>query len=207
MMRWWKDLDRILRGDATRISALSRGKIDIPVGGLSGVLIILGMAYGMCMGSFALFRSEGPSYLQLLASTMKVPLLFVLTLVVTLPSLYVSNALVGSRLAVDSVVRLLVAGLAAGPFMSSNDFLGAARCAALESVEGQSSWSQAALNAEARRQPAEVAAQARSEVSAIARQAAQADTKEEAADIAAQRNAACASHEIVARGVNGGDAA
>jgi hypothetical protein len=112
MTRSWKDLDRILRGDATRISALSLGKIDIPVGGLSLVLIVLGMVYGACMGSFALFKSGGPSYLQLVASTLKVPLLFVLTLAVTLPSLYVFNALVGSRLAVDSVVRLLVAALA-----------------------------------------------------------------------------------------------
>ena len=112
MTRWWKDLDRILRGDATRISAMSRGKIDIPVGGLSIILLVLGMIYGACMGSFALFKQGGPTYMQLVASTLKVPLLFLLTLVVTLPSLYVFNALVGSRLAVDSVVRLLVASLA-----------------------------------------------------------------------------------------------
>ncbi|WP_435011216.1 hypothetical protein P12x_002517 [Tundrisphaera lichenicola] len=111
MIRWWKDLDRILRGDATRISSLSRGTIDVSVGGLSLVLLILGMLYGACMGSFGLFKAGGPSYLQLVASTLKVPALFVLTLVVTLPSLYVSNALVGSRLVVDSVIRLLVAAL------------------------------------------------------------------------------------------------
>ena len=42
----------------------------------------------------------------------KVPALFFLTLVVTFPSLYVFNALVGSRLALGSVLRLLVAALA-----------------------------------------------------------------------------------------------
>jgi hypothetical protein len=66
----------------------------------------------MCMGCFALFKAGGPSYWQLLASTLKVPTLFVLTLGITLPSLYVFNALVGSRLTLDSVLRLLIAGLA-----------------------------------------------------------------------------------------------
>jgi hypothetical protein len=41
-----------------------------------------------------------------------VPLLFFLTLVVTFPSLYVFNALVGSRLSLASVFRLLIAALA-----------------------------------------------------------------------------------------------
>jgi hypothetical protein len=40
-----------------------------------------------------------------------VPLLFVLTLVVTFPSLYVFSALMGSRLTVPAVLRLLVASL------------------------------------------------------------------------------------------------
>jgi hypothetical protein len=41
-----------------------------------------------------------------------VPALFYLTLFVTFPSLYVFNALVGSRLAIVNVLRLLVASLA-----------------------------------------------------------------------------------------------
>ncbi len=71
----------------------------------------LAMAYGACMGSFAVFKGEGPSYWQVAASIAKVPLLFFLTLVVTLPSLYVFNALIGSRLAAGSVVRLLAAAM------------------------------------------------------------------------------------------------
>jgi hypothetical protein len=42
----------------------------------------------------------------------KVPMLFYLTLVVTFPSLYVFNALVGSRLSAQSVLRLLIAAMA-----------------------------------------------------------------------------------------------
>ena len=54
---------------------------------------------------------NGPNPLQVVASMVKVPLLFYLTLFVTLPSLYVFNSLVGSRLTLGTVVRLLVASL------------------------------------------------------------------------------------------------
>ncbi len=107
----WRNLDRILRGEATRPSMLSRGTIDVSVPGLTVVLVILAMIYGASMGCFALFRETGPSVVQLLASTLKLPALFALTLIVTLPSLYVFNALVGSRLTVDVTLRLLVAAL------------------------------------------------------------------------------------------------
>ena len=55
--------------------------------------------------------TSGPNVLQVVASMVKVPLLFYLTLLVTLPSLYVFNALVGSRLSLSTVIRLLVASL------------------------------------------------------------------------------------------------
>jgi hypothetical protein len=112
MKRWWADLDRILRGEATRVSALRERTVDIHVVGLSLVLVFLAVLYGACMGCFALLKSGGPSTLQLIAAMVKVPALFFLTLVVTFPSLYVFNALVGSRLAVGSVLRLLVAAVA-----------------------------------------------------------------------------------------------
>ena len=111
MGSWWRNLDRILRGEATRPSMLSRGTIDVAVGGLTIVLVILAMTYGASMGTFALFKPSGATVMQLIASTVKVPALFALTLVVTLPSLYVFNALVGSRLTVDVTLRLLVAAL------------------------------------------------------------------------------------------------
>jgi hypothetical protein len=78
---------------------------------VSACIIILAMVYGFCMGTFALFRMKGPQMMQVVASMVKVPLLFYLTLMVTLPSLYVFNALVGSRLTLTTVVRLLLATL------------------------------------------------------------------------------------------------
>ncbi len=105
------ELDRILRGDLTKVSSLRRAGIEVSAGRLSLIIVVLGMVYGICMGTFALFRMKGPHAWQIVASMAKVPLLFYLTLLVTLPSLYVFNALVGSRLTLATVVRLLVASL------------------------------------------------------------------------------------------------
>jgi hypothetical protein len=105
------ELDGILRGELTRVSSLRRGGIDIAPGRLSQIIVVLGMVYGICMGTFAVFRPRGASALQLVSSMVKVPLLFYLTLFITLPSLYVFNALVGSRLTLRTIIRLLVASL------------------------------------------------------------------------------------------------
>lgn len=109
LFSWFVELDRILKGEATRVADLRDASIKIPVLGISLVLILLGMLYGVCMGCYALINHDNP--MQMLASTVKVPALFFLTLVVTLPSLYVFNALVGSRLTVGSLLRLFIATL------------------------------------------------------------------------------------------------
>src|SRR5918992_6166378 len=100
MWRSIQSLDRILKGEATRLADLQRGTLDVPLGGLSLVILVLGAFYGVCMGAYAVITRHGTSeaamgYQQLAASAAKVPLLFFLTLVVTFPSLYVFNALVG----------------------------------------------------------------------------------------------------------------
>jgi hypothetical protein len=112
MLNSLRQLDRILRGDATRLSELRGGRIEIPAGGLASTLTLLGVFYGACMGTFAITGSGSGSPLQIFASAIKVPALFLLTLAVTFPSLYVFNALVGSRLRVDSLLRLLAAAMA-----------------------------------------------------------------------------------------------
>ena len=117
MIAAFRTLDRILKGDATRPGSLRGGSIDLPVSGLAVVVAVLGAFYGACMGAFALLARWGTDtrtdgYLQILASAAKVPMLFLLTLGVTFPSLYVFNALVGSRLAFAAVSRLMVAALA-----------------------------------------------------------------------------------------------
>ena len=118
MLDWLKSLDRILRGETTSPTAIQDGNIQIPLRGLCVVGILLAMLYGACMGSFSVFREVDPSigswsdrYLQIFSTTLKVPTLFFLTLAITFPSLYVFYALVGSRLTLQSLLRLLLASL------------------------------------------------------------------------------------------------
>jgi hypothetical protein len=109
---WFQDLDRLLSGELTGVSTLRERGLGVSPWRLSACIVILAMIYGVCMGMFAVFGEKGPTPMQVVASMVKVPLLFYLTLLVTLPSLYVFNALVGSRLSLSGVVRLLVASLA-----------------------------------------------------------------------------------------------
>jgi hypothetical protein len=107
MVIWLRYLDRVVRGEATRPAALQNGDIEQPVGGLT----VLGAIYGLCMGCYTLFQGRHASLVQAFATVIKVPALFFLTLAVTFPSLYVFNALVGSRLSLLPVLRLLVISL------------------------------------------------------------------------------------------------
>jgi hypothetical protein len=107
---WLVELDRILRGETTRLADLRDGTLCFPLVGIVAVLVLLAMVAGVCTGSYAVINHQRP--MQMLASAVKVPALFLLTLVVTLPSLYVFNALVGSRLTVNSLFRLFIAALA-----------------------------------------------------------------------------------------------
>lgn len=106
-----RDLDRILRGETTRPSSLRGGALPVQVARLLPLLVVLGGAYGAFMGLFALINRAEPEPWQLVATTLKVPSLFLLTLLVTFPSLYVFNALVGSRLTPTSLMRMLIAAL------------------------------------------------------------------------------------------------
>jgi hypothetical protein len=118
MLGWLNHLDRLLRGEATRPEELREGRIHIDAGGMAIMIVLLGMIYGLCMGSYSLLKEVPETFdpnmrfMQLLATTLKVPALFYLTLLVTFPSLYVFNALVGSRLTLVSVLQLLIASLA-----------------------------------------------------------------------------------------------
>jgi hypothetical protein len=99
-------LDRVLRGEATR-----GGAVAVSARRLAAVSGLLGFAYGLCMGVFGVFNQEEPEFRLLFNGMFKVPALFLLTLAVTFPSLYMFNALVGSRLTPTALGRLLAAGL------------------------------------------------------------------------------------------------
>jgi hypothetical protein len=113
-----RDLDDLLRGSRTRPQELAERGFDVRARRMAITVTLLCMIYGVCMGTFSLLKETPPTlndpsgrYLQVLASTLKTPALFFLTLLVTLPSLYVSNALVGSRLSAFNLIKLVVASL------------------------------------------------------------------------------------------------
>lgn len=112
MLGLFKDLDRILRGDATRIANLQEGTIRMPLAGISFVMLLLGAIYGLCMSTYGLVNRGEFVPQQVIATMIKVPALFYLTLLVTFPSLYVFNALVGSRLSIIATYKLIIASLA-----------------------------------------------------------------------------------------------
>lgn len=116
---WFQDVDDLLRGERTLPRTLAERGLEIRVGRLIVVILAMAMLYGLFMGSFALLKDVPANlagrdgrYLQIVASVVKTPALFFLTLLVTLPSLYVFNALVGSRLRIGELFNLLIASLA-----------------------------------------------------------------------------------------------
>ena len=111
MRKWIRAIDDLLRGETTRLSRLRSGTFDVSIVGLALHVLVFGVFYGFCMSWLALMRPE-PVVMQVFASMVKVPALFLLTLAVTFPSLYVFNALVGSRLAFLTILRLMMAAIA-----------------------------------------------------------------------------------------------
>ena len=109
MGNWIRQLDELLRGERTRDDLLASGRFELPLGVFIPVAVLLGASYGFFMGWFSLTAGRADAGMQLVAATVKLPALFILTLLVTFPSLYVFNALVGTRLRFIAAMRLLVA--------------------------------------------------------------------------------------------------
>jgi len=112
MPRPLRELDDLLRGRKTTPAMLAEGTDQLRIGQFVFMSVILGMIYGVSMGLYSVLGREEPVPMQLLASTLKVPLLFLLTLAVTFPSLYVFSALLGSRMGPLDALRVIVASVA-----------------------------------------------------------------------------------------------
>jgi hypothetical protein len=109
MREWLAELDDLLRGRKTSRELLAEGTGQIRLRPLVLVSVALAIVYGACMGCYAVFNRPDPQAMQVVASGLKVPALFFLTLVVTFPSLYVFSALLGVRLGPLDTLRLVVA--------------------------------------------------------------------------------------------------
>lgn len=111
MTGWLRSLDQLLRGERTRGEALQSGVFDLPLRSFVPIALLLGTVYGSFMGWYGVGRGSGDGWRQLGAAAVKVPAMFLLTLVVTFPSLYVFSALGGCRLNFGATLRLLVAAI------------------------------------------------------------------------------------------------
>jgi hypothetical protein len=110
-MKPFRELDRILRGDVAPTAGDSPPTLPVSLGPLFAANVLLAAFYGVCMGVFGIAGRSEPEYRLLLADAVKVPLLFALTLLDTFPSLYVFNALVGSRLRAGDLIRVTAAAM------------------------------------------------------------------------------------------------
>lgn len=107
-----KELDEVLRGRKADLHLLADGTAHIRIRPLVFASIGLGIIYGLFMGMYAVATRTPPSLAQMMASAIKVPALFFLTLVVTFPSLYVFSALMGVRLGPRDTLRLILVPIA-----------------------------------------------------------------------------------------------
>ena len=107
----FRQLDSVLRGEGTRADQLRDGRLSVSGRAMLVAVVLLGAFYGACMGCYNILTGQPGAWMQIVSSAAKVPLLFLLTLVVTFPSLYVFNALVGSRLTLVNMLRLIMAAI------------------------------------------------------------------------------------------------
>jgi hypothetical protein len=111
MRQLFGQIDALLRGSLTRREELRRGQVLVSGRTLILAALLLGGTYGAFMGLYSILRPGSPAPLQLPVTVVKVPLLFLLTLAVTMPSLYVFSTLAGSRLRWRETTRLLLSGI------------------------------------------------------------------------------------------------
>ncbi len=108
MHHWFAQLDGLLRAHRPPAEGLGEdGPNQAPRVPRRLLVLLLGGTYGFFMGWYALRTHGADGLRQLISSTVKVPLLFLFTLGVTFPSLYVFGVLTGSRLSFAQSVRMV----------------------------------------------------------------------------------------------------
>lgn len=99
--------DAVLRGEPESREAGSPGRT---LAHWLLLIVLCGNLYGAAMGSFG--GVLGERFLQVLYSAVKVPLLLIVTFVLSLPSFFIFNTLVGLRTEFGQALRALVASQA-----------------------------------------------------------------------------------------------
>lgn len=104
----WSMADGLLRGRLLSKDELREGRLGASSGTLIAVGAVAGALYGAAMGLFGVLRPMHATWKQVLADALKVPALFLLTLVVAFPSLYAFSALADSKLRFGDTLKLLL---------------------------------------------------------------------------------------------------
>ena len=113
---FWRRLDYIILNPETVIESIRR---DADLWGLSRALLVIivamGFIYGAIMGATNLLQgsslSLGVELMMVVVTAVKVPVLFLLTLLIVMPPVYISNAFAGGRMEFRRMLALLVAAL------------------------------------------------------------------------------------------------
>src|SRR5687767_4763696 len=72
MFKHFKNLDRVLRGDATRLEELRSGRLEVSATGLALAGLVLAALYGVCMGSYGIVTGKEGGWMQIISSMIKV---------------------------------------------------------------------------------------------------------------------------------------
>src|SRR3989442_10875370 len=107
MKSLWRQVDGLLR--RRDVLGTEQGLLELKTELLVVGVVLLAALYGFFMGWYALFSRPEPEYRQVLADVWKVPSLFLLTLFICFPSLYVFSAMNNSRLSFGQTLKLLLA--------------------------------------------------------------------------------------------------
>ncbi len=109
----FKKFDSLLRGDLGRDPLTNSPTIQFPILQIVCISVLMAVVFGACIAAFTVVgtKDSNDGLMQLVASMVKTPMLFYLTLVVTFPSLYVFSALMGSRLNVLAALQLMIAAI------------------------------------------------------------------------------------------------
>lgn len=119
---FWRGVDFLLRYPKGLSGALKAGD-NLP--GLCGSLALVSLAmsalYGAIMGATNLLQGSslaiGDKLLMIVVASIKTPVLFLLTLLIILPPVYVSNAFAGAKLTFWRMTAVLLTGTAVGTML------------------------------------------------------------------------------------------
>ena len=114
---FWKRVDYLLHHPRETVESIRRGTDLAKIAGiLFTTSVLMALIYGMVMGATNLLQGSqmatGSKFLMVLTTGIKVPVLFLLTLIIVFPPIYVSNSYVGAKLSFLQMLTLMVSAVA-----------------------------------------------------------------------------------------------